>query len=920
MSKGFCNNEKGSPVLGCAVAAPAAKPQKKAHVDPIIQPAKFSVVVRKFFKDAAGNRKPYTRPRRQRVLLKTTGSFDGTGALTRSNDSIRFFKSPDKDDEMKFDGAGNVFKGAQLTAGVTLYAEGAKPSGALDDIKLTLHLAGGSKTRGPDASTIATSVEVTLDICKARPAAGVAPPPLSQDDKITVGRNLLVQDTAGHFQRAQIIIQQVKPATFTGTLVVEARNHVTAFASEKPTKGEREALPYTIPDASKIPATGDRTLWAQGKTASKDVLDSGFTVSIKDLQDHADQVKATSVHVQLDICQSRKAAKVDPAPMSADDKLKIGRFVHVQDASGHHGRALLVVRKIEPEKFKGTLVLRGFNANKIELFANERPTAGEVATALPHEIQYDPKDATKKNDNKKFWVQGKSGGVSNALRDVSLFLHLKEDPPANADTILMTVVKFSNFRADMPSTPARTIRYGNSPVARHPYVRSGAAADHFDEDETKNLPFALVEGSVRAANPIKLSVQVAPAGVPVLWSVLRDTRPAPNGDHPTVRALSGSPTHMPDSADPGNRLKREMLADGVGTFHVRPFVDCNGSGNFEQHIDFEPDILMIMLLIRVQGHSNTSVAQPANAAASITGAGGGVPSSANGIRVRTGNFTNGTNDAVHQIATVTVIGGGNDGRRGLDPATTVGNMLFAGWMNNELDSGPVGEDVVATYMHTPPPLPNPAGGPPIPQLPVPRSRISVRVNPAANPGVYLPGAAAPAAWDLGPVLDTSINATAGTGGNTVVGTEGAIGPPVPIVKNALAIGERWTVEMWDSPGDRAPVSHGGFAPTRLIAYRFNLDFRSDLVFWTNTAQTPAVTAANEPTHRLYSTVQTNTWRIRAALAFDAAGNAVAPVPANAAVTLTKDADVRRRATPLDDQPAETRGPQLLSMLAIDARN
>jgi hypothetical protein len=323
---------------------------------------------------------------------------------------------------------------------------------------------------------------------------------------------------------------------------------------------------------------------------------------------------------------------------------------------------------------------------------------------------------------------------------------------------------------------------------------------------------------------------------------------------------------------------------------------------------------MIMVLIRVQGFTNTSVAQQANAAAAITGNAGGAPSSANGVSVATGNFTNGINDAVHQIGTATVIGGGNDGLRGLD-------MLFAGWMNNEIDTGPNGEDAVATYNHTPAPF----------VIPIPRYRIGVRVNPGARPPVnaatnardFLPGGAAvPAAWDMGPVLDTSINATAGTGGWTVVGTEGptAPGPPIPVVKVNLPIGQRWTVEMWDSPGDSAPPNHGGFAPTRLVAYRFNLDFRTDLVFWTNTAKTAVATAANEPAHRLYSTVQTNTWSVRAAISFDATGTAIPPVPATATITLNKDANANRLATPLDSQPAETRGPQLLSMLAVDARS
>src|SRR5438067_950646 len=130
--------------------------------------------------------------RLQKVVLSTSESFEaaGTGTFTRSNDSIKFFRSADKDDEIKFDGKDNVFKGSQLSAGVALYAEGAKPSAALEDIQLALRLAGGSKTIGAAAVCKATSVEVTLDVCKGRPSAGGDPPPLSQGDKIAVGRNL----------------------------------------------------------------------------------------------------------------------------------------------------------------------------------------------------------------------------------------------------------------------------------------------------------------------------------------------------------------------------------------------------------------------------------------------------------------------------------------------------------------------------------------------------------------------------------------------------------------------------------------------------------------------------------------------------------------------------------------------------------
>ena len=310
-------------------------------------------VAKKFFKDSTGATKPYTKPKRQKVVLSTSESFEaaGSGTFTRSNDGIKFFKSADKDDEIKFDGKDNVFKGSQLSGGVALYAEGAKPSAALDDVKLTLKLAGGSKTIGPDAVCKATSVEVTLDICKGRPSPAGDPPPLSQDDKIAVGRNLLVQDAAGHFERAQLIVRQVKPAAFSGSLVISAKGGVTAFTNEKPTQGEKAALPYTIADASKIPTKGDRTLWAEGKAPSVDMLDAGFILDLKGVEDDADHVVATAVQIQLDICQSRKKAGADPDAMSAENKVKVGRFVHEQDTGGHHGRALLVVRKVKPEKF-----------------------------------------------------------------------------------------------------------------------------------------------------------------------------------------------------------------------------------------------------------------------------------------------------------------------------------------------------------------------------------------------------------------------------------------------------------------------------------------------------------------------------------------------------------------------------------------
>lgn len=626
-------------------------------VNPIIQPAKLVVVVPKEAKNPkSGSVERYTHPKRQPISLKTSAAFDGTATLTCDKPGlVRFFTSKTGGTEIKFDGKGNVFKGASLASGVELHAEAAAPSGAMDDIGLKLSLSGGSNPKGPDATATATSVELGLDICKSRPGASAEPPPLSADDKAFVGRNLLVQNSSGAFERAQLVLRQVKPAAFKGELELRpvGGGQVTAFRAEKKKKtaGEAPVLPFVIA-ADKIPAAGEK-LWAEASKPSAHMADAGFVLTVKDTGDEGDKVVATAVKLTLDLCQSR-TKKLDPAtpkdrpPLSEEKKVKEGRFVHEQDAGNHHGRALLVVRKIEPAKFDGTLSLQGVNDAKVELFPNERPTAGEAATALPHE--FDSK--AEGNDDKKLWVQGKA--VSGALRDITLSLRLKEDPPSNVDQVNVTVCKFSDLKADIPSTPPAVPRAGNA-SPRHQHQVPGTTGDHWDFDDTNNRALVLIEDSVIALDPINLSVKVAPANVPVSWGAPRDSRAAV-GDHHDVTILRTLTRPTQDAADP---LKATLLTDGVGTFHIAPFVDCNGSTSFEPLVDLEPYLAMNLVLVRVEGKNNTSV-RGVNAAIVPP-----APTAATGCRVQTGGWTRPL-AAAHSMATVKVIGGGADGRRGLD--------------------------------------------------------------------------------------------------------------------------------------------------------------------------------------------------------------------------------------------------------------
>jgi hypothetical protein len=141
--------------------------------------------------------------------------------------------------------------------------------------------------------------------------------------------------------------------------------------------------------------------------------------------------------------------------------------------------------------------------------------------------------------------------------------------------------------------------------------------------------------------------------------------------------------------------------------------------------------------------------------------------------------------------------------------------------------------------------------------------------------------------------------------------------------------------MWDSPGDGAPVQHEGFPgtvanPIPIIRYRFNLDFRSDLVFWTDiTAPVPVVgtlIVTGNPADRLYATIVTNLWFIRISFSFNQTTGA--GTRTNLQIFMKKDVDPAnpaaaakpaRLAAPAEGNSLQVRGPISLQLLATDAR-
>jgi hypothetical protein len=160
----------------------------------------------------------------------------------------------------------------------------------------------------------------------------------------------------------------------------------------------------------------------------------------------------------------------------------------------------------------------------------------------------------------------------------------------------------------------------------------------------------------------------------------------------------------------------------------------------------------------------------------------------------------------------------------------------------------------------------------------------------------------------------------GTGGNTCTSTNGAAPVEPAGTPDPSGIGERREYQNPDSPGGPILLEHPndtGVAPAvnrRTVRnFKFNIDFRCPLLFWTNRDKVPG--PVDRPACRLYSTVSTNAWTVRFESNY-ADNFAETPVVAQT-IGLVKDADPTRRATPVDGSGLETRAPGGVDVLVTD---
>jgi hypothetical protein len=361
------------------------------------------------------------------------------------------------------------------------------------------------------------------------------------------------------------------------------------------------------------------------------------------------------------------------------------------------------------------------------------------------------------------------------------------------------------------------------------------------------------------------------------------------------------------------------MADAVGSFHVCAYVDCNGSNALDYmdaagaRIDREPFIMLNLVLVRVIAVQNDSVGQAAQCRPIFSGAMQTAPNFRGFSTNRSTGAWTGPTSGWHAKAKVDVIGGGADGKRGLD-------RVFGGWIQHIFRN-----DIVNTYQTSP------------------TTRRSHRYVFASNlpdgthPGQYHYIGSAEAASnppdagvclniapaiDTAPILDVTPFPSSGTGGDSAVGSTGFQGGatanhggyPAPV---ARPLGERWSRDMWDAPGIGCRRQHIS-ASGNLVGFKFHLGFRTDLCFWTNLNRSPnADLAATAVANRLYAAVYSNTWTPEYEITFDATTGASTLVTAPRVAVTSAQTRPDGHAGPLEDM--ETRAPTALSWYAVDAR-
>lgn len=467
-------------------------------------------------------------------------------------------------------------------------------------------------------------------------------------------------------------------------------------------------------------------------------------------------------------------------------------------------------------------------------------------------------------------------------------------------TISGVAVRVRKIKATVLSTVPLTARAAPAAVAN-----AWAAPTDLVFESTKQLPRAAVAFSAadfatpkalvlvrNSAGPIQLEAETDPPNVDVHFLAIRASDDA---------AAVGAAAQVPTITQTGNNTAT-MATDQRGSFFVLAYVDTNR--NQQRDINEQGVILPVVLAeCRIEAAADLrSTANPGNLNIAFDGVAGNVDTANyHWVGINTGDFNSQATAGVALDADVRLVGGGADGKRGLD-------RVFLGWANNftaltydglyrdgrHIRRVQVDNAAAAT-------------GAPVAGLP-----LFVSGGPTApNPIAFPPS-----------LLDTGRNAGAGQdpllGGLYITFTRSAENPVAP---PAAAPGEKRHVIARDSPGWFYNRHHDDPARhTRLRSFVHNLASTTFLVAWTNTTggNTPTPATANSVGFRTFTVIAETRWTVSATFNITGASPHIGLTQTGAAPTITaNNVDHSPGVTPAA-AGMEVRPPTTLGCRAIDA--
>jgi hypothetical protein len=269
---------------------------------------------------------------------------------------------------------------------------------------------------------------------------------------------------------------------------------------------------------------------------------------------------------------------------------------------------------------------------------------------------------------------------------------------------------------------------------------------------------------------------------------------------------------------------------------VLAFIDSNGNGKRD---DDEGGAVLPLILVKATLNANLSAGHSAN-----------VHYITNGTlaAVQTGTFnvaSSGATAGMYLGGKVDLVGGGADGRRGLD-------RVFGGWIQNITL-----QNVVGSYANN-------------------HKTVYIFVsNPPAN-RLFLPPPPPPAPPPPGPnvipvpptsLLDTG-RPNLASGGDTDTLTSNQL-----TSRTSLPVGQTILVEAVDSPGLSTPLDHPGFPGNALQNFSFGLGFTAYLSVWTNSSGSSGGTG--DPADTTYGVVLDQPWTVNAVYNVNATGGGTA---------------------------------------------